>query len=100
MVNSQEKSGQQPRAPETGDKQASQQDASSRQSARGQEGKHGGTPGRGNKAGIGSSQAQDRPSPGAGTSRGEQSTVSDSPRVQSGSEESIVKDPTGAFKER
>ena len=100
MVNSQEKYGQQRRAHEAGDEHASQQDASSGQSARGQEGQQGGTPAGGTKAGIGSSQGQDRPSPGPGKSRGEQSTVSGSTRVQSGSEESIVKDPTGAFKER
>lgn len=83
---------------ETRAKPASQ-DPSSLQSARGQEGQQGGKPDGGTKPGIGSSQGQDRASPGRGNSREEQSRVSNDSRGP-GSEESIVKDPTGAFKER
>ena len=100
MVNPHEKSGQQQGTDETRGKPASQQDVSSRQSERGQEGQQGGKPGGGTQPGIGSSQGQDRPSPGTGKSREEQSKVSNDIRGQPGSEESLVNDPTGAFKER
>ena len=100
MVNPQDKSGQDRGVGNKSDGQTTKQDESSRQSARGQGNQQGDKPGGAAPSGIGSSQGQDSASPGKGKSRNEQSIVSDKSRNQSGSEESIVGDPTGAYKER